>query len=223
MNMRANRFRLKAGCISWNPAVGSNAISAYLESLLGPNCMAQNSSWSFGRDLTLDEINVAMELNKGSSPHRRRKRRRNSDTDSAVVATGSSNQQPGGESKNAEEIEDEDDDLEFSEEEEVEAESIASQPRQPTPLQPEDTGSKGEEGRSESPRPAPSALPPWHDPFEGDDPFAGIGLNPPPSPGPLPATFLEQELDPLRNTDLVSWPLDPPNRADEEEEEEETP
>lgn len=76
LQMRGKRFRVEAGCLSWLPREGSEKLRTHLENLLGPLCVSQNSSRSFGRDLTKAEQNAWLAVNKGSNPERRRRRNR---------------------------------------------------------------------------------------------------------------------------------------------------
>ncbi len=76
LQMRCKRFRVKAGCLSWLPREGTNHLRIHLENLLGPLCVSQNSSRSFGRDLTRAEQDAWLGVNKGSKPERRRRSNR---------------------------------------------------------------------------------------------------------------------------------------------------
>ena len=75
LRMRMGRFRKKAGLIAWNEREGSRQIKRELIRILGPRCVRENSTWSFGRDLTKAEIERVEAVNKGSAPQRSRKKR----------------------------------------------------------------------------------------------------------------------------------------------------
>ena len=75
LRMRMGRFRKKAGLIAWNEREGSRQIKQELVSILGPRCIRDNSTWSFGRDLTKEEVEKLESVNKGSAPQRSRKKR----------------------------------------------------------------------------------------------------------------------------------------------------
>ena len=72
LSMRMTRFRLKGACISWVEREGCPAIKAYMSDLIGPACVAANSTVNFGRDLTDAEVAKAVAANKGKFPERRR-------------------------------------------------------------------------------------------------------------------------------------------------------
>ena len=75
LRMRMGRFRRRAGLIAWNEREGSRQIKQELISILGPRCVHENSTWSFGRDLTKDEIDRVEAVNRGTAPLRGRKKR----------------------------------------------------------------------------------------------------------------------------------------------------
>lgn len=64
LSMRNSRFRLGACCLAWDRREGSDALKAYLDMLLPPECIANNSTEGF-RDLTKHEVNEAKTGNKG--------------------------------------------------------------------------------------------------------------------------------------------------------------
>ncbi len=72
LSMRMTRFRLKGACISWIEREGCLAIRDYMSKLIGPACVAANSTAAFGRDLTDAEIAEVLAVNKGKHPERRR-------------------------------------------------------------------------------------------------------------------------------------------------------
>ena len=74
LSMRMTRFRLRAACISWVEREGCWEIKEHISSLIGPTCVAENSTAAFGRDLTDSEIRQATAGNKGKFPRRRRKK-----------------------------------------------------------------------------------------------------------------------------------------------------
>ncbi len=69
VSMRATRFRLKAGCISWEPKAGSENIADYILKLLPQSCIDANSTLTF-RDLSREEQEDATKPNKGTQPNR---------------------------------------------------------------------------------------------------------------------------------------------------------
>jgi hypothetical protein len=75
VSMRATRFRLKAGCISWEPKAGSEKIADYILKLLPQSCIDANSTLSF-RDLSKDEQEDATKPNEGTQPNRASKAKR---------------------------------------------------------------------------------------------------------------------------------------------------
>ncbi len=72
LSMRMTRFRLRAACISWIEREGCLAIKEYMSKLIGPACVAANSTAGFGRDLTDAEVAEVVVVNKGQHPERRR-------------------------------------------------------------------------------------------------------------------------------------------------------
>ena len=72
IQMRATRFRLEAGCISWVARADTDKQNTAMETLLGPQCVAQNSSRPFGRDLTTAELNDILAGNVGNNPEKKR-------------------------------------------------------------------------------------------------------------------------------------------------------
>lgn len=64
LSMRNSRFRLGACCLAWDDREGSDALKAYLDMLLPPECIATNSTEGF-RDLTPYEVKEAKAANKG--------------------------------------------------------------------------------------------------------------------------------------------------------------
>lgn len=72
LSMRMTRFRLRGACISWIEREGCPAIKEYMSKLIGPACVAANSTAGFGRDLTDAEIAEVVVVNKGKHPERRR-------------------------------------------------------------------------------------------------------------------------------------------------------
>lgn len=75
LRMRMGRFRMKAGCIAWNEREGSKQIKYELAQILGPRCIGENSTRSFGRDLSTLEVDSLKAVNKGTVPQRSRKKR----------------------------------------------------------------------------------------------------------------------------------------------------
>ncbi len=75
LRMRMGRFRMKAGCIAWNEREGSKQIKYELAMILGPRCIGENSTRSFGRDLSTLEVDSLKAVNKGTVPQRSRKKR----------------------------------------------------------------------------------------------------------------------------------------------------
>ena len=69
--MRATRFRLKAGCLSWNEKGDTAAKNAKMLSLMPASCQAKNSTRKF-RDLTKQEQD-ACETAKGKRGNKARK------------------------------------------------------------------------------------------------------------------------------------------------------
>ena len=74
IGMRMTRFRDRAGLKTWEPRAGSGRINAYLDQLVGPECLRENSIRSFGRLLTDSEIEEMTSLNKGKYPEKARPR-----------------------------------------------------------------------------------------------------------------------------------------------------
>jgi hypothetical protein len=74
LRMRMGRFRMKAGCIAWNEREGSKQIKYELAMILGPRCIGENSTRSFGRDLSTLEVDSLKAVNKGTVPQRSRKK-----------------------------------------------------------------------------------------------------------------------------------------------------
>lgn len=72
LSMRMTRFRIRAACISWIEREGCLAIKEYMSKLIGPVCVAANSTAGFGRDLTDAEVAEVVAINKGQHPERRR-------------------------------------------------------------------------------------------------------------------------------------------------------
>lgn len=75
LRMRMGRFRMKAGCIAWNEREGSKQIKFELAKILGPRCIRENSTRSFGQDLTTAQVDSLKAVNKGTVPQRSRKKR----------------------------------------------------------------------------------------------------------------------------------------------------
>lgn len=71
ISMRMNRFRRDAGCITWEPKVGSDAIKRYLEKLLPPHCIQANSTRDF-RNLFPHEKAEIETINAGLFPNKAR-------------------------------------------------------------------------------------------------------------------------------------------------------
>ena len=69
IGMRMTRFRARAGCIAWGTRAGSDVVQQYLENLLPPHCIAENSTKGF-RDLTTAEVAAMQMGNKGKYPER---------------------------------------------------------------------------------------------------------------------------------------------------------
>ena len=67
--MRASRFRWLAGILSPTPREGSEALKTYLLGLVNP---VDNSTRSFGRDLSRAEIEASKAANTNQFPQRRR-------------------------------------------------------------------------------------------------------------------------------------------------------
>lgn len=65
ISMRMTRFRLEAGLLPREKRCGSRALELGLKELLGDQCFNENSTRSFGRDLTVEEIAGVREPNKG--------------------------------------------------------------------------------------------------------------------------------------------------------------
>ena len=88
--MRATRFRLKAGCLSWNEKGDTAAKNAKMLSLMPASCQAKNSTRKF-RDLTKQEQD-ACETAKGQRGNKARKSKRKinalDEDDSGYVAEG---------------------------------------------------------------------------------------------------------------------------------------
>ena len=76
LQMRAKRFRLKAGCVPWLAREGTTNTKTRIEALLGPQCVSQNSSRPFGRDLTKSEQKDILASNEGRNPERSKKAKR---------------------------------------------------------------------------------------------------------------------------------------------------
>ena len=80
LSMRMTRFRLKAGCISWNPKVDSIAVEAYMDMKLPDACKIANSTRGF-RSLHPHEIAEIHVINAGQRPNKARHGRKDfSDT-----------------------------------------------------------------------------------------------------------------------------------------------
>ncbi len=87
LRMRMGRFRMKAGCIAWNEREGSKQIKHELAKILGARCINENSTRSFGRDLTTSEVDSLKSVNKGTVPQRSRKKRSAEDDESSFAPT----------------------------------------------------------------------------------------------------------------------------------------
>ena len=69
VSMRMNRFRRMAGCITWGPKIGSEAIKGYMDNLLPDTCKQANSTRGFRslykhEEAEIDMINVGLYPNK---------------------------------------------------------------------------------------------------------------------------------------------------------------
>ena len=71
LSMRMTRFRNKAGCISWGPRAGSEAMKTYLDRLLPQACKDANSTRAF-RDLRDYEVAEMKLINVTKFPHKAR-------------------------------------------------------------------------------------------------------------------------------------------------------
>ncbi|KAL8796484.1 MAG: hypothetical protein Q9195_001158 [Heterodermia aff. obscurata] len=69
--MAINRFRMRAGLISWSSKIGSDAMKDYLDALLPPICLATNSTRPF-RNLHPHEVEEMKLINAGCYPNKAR-------------------------------------------------------------------------------------------------------------------------------------------------------
>ena len=69
ISMRRQRFRIAAGCISWNERQDTKYVKEFIDRVLPPRCKTENSTRSF-RDLTLYERKQLELDRRGSRPER---------------------------------------------------------------------------------------------------------------------------------------------------------
>ena len=76
--MRATRFRLHAGLLTWKNRMGSDTRNAKILSFIPAQCKDPrvNSTKAF-RDLTQEEMMAVANILKGSAPSRAQKKKRN--------------------------------------------------------------------------------------------------------------------------------------------------
>ena len=86
LRMRMSRFRAKAGLITWNKREGSRQIQQEIFKILGPQCIHENSTRSFRRDLTEEEIAKVKGVNEGTAPQRSRRKKRSAEWEEGPVA-----------------------------------------------------------------------------------------------------------------------------------------
>lgn len=86
LRMRMRRFRNNAGLIAWNKREGSRQIKEELFKILGSKCIHENSTRSFGRDLTKEEVDKVLGVNEGTAPQRSRRKKRSAESEEGPIA-----------------------------------------------------------------------------------------------------------------------------------------